>query len=343
MIHVGIDHHKRYSHVNLLDDSGTILWEGRLGNDRSDFEKLKSRFIGDTPVRSVLEAGRNWGPLFDTLDELGMNPILANPLKVRAIAEAKIKTDAIDAQTLAMLLKGDLIPRVYVPTRAVRDQKNLLRHRMYLVKIKTAIKNRVHNLLDRNRQKPPAVSDIFGAWGRAWMKKVALPELDAKLMSADLAMLDSIQAQIKESELWIQETLTADPHLELIRTLPGVGKVLGPVIALEINSIDRFLSAGKLCAYAGLVPSTYSSGGKTHHGGVLAGCNRHLRCAFVEAAWIAIRVSPYFGAFFKRLKARRGTNKSLVAVARKLCEACFHCLRTRTPYREREYRFRGTL
>lgn len=343
MIHVGIDHHKRYSHVNLLDDSGTILWEGRLGNDRSAFESLKARYIGDVPARSVLEAGRNWGPLFDTLEELGLNPILANPLKVRAIAEAEIKTDSIDAQTLAMLLKGDLIPKVHVPTKTIRDQKNLLRHRMYLVKMQTALKNRIHNLLDRNRQKPPAVSDIFGAWGRAWMKEVDLPELDAKLMTTDLAMLDSLKSQIKESEKWIEEALDENPNLRLIRTLPGIGKILGAVIALEVGDINRFLTAGKLCAYAGLVPSTYGSGGKTYHGRILAGCNRHLRCAFVEAAWIAIRVSPYFGAFFKRLKARRGTNKSLVAVARKLCEASFYCLETRTHYRERVYRFRGTL
>ena len=343
MIHVGIDHHKRYSHVNLLDDSGTILWEGRLGNDRSTFESLKAKFIGDTPVRSVLEAGRNWGPLFDTLDELGMNPILANPIKVRAIAEAQIKTDSIDAQTLAMLLKGDLIPMVHVPTKEIRNQKNVLRHRMYLVKMQTALKNRIHNLLDRNRQKPPTVSDIFGAWGRAWMKEVHLPELDAKLLAADLAMLNSIKAQIKESERWIEETLEDNPNLELAQTLPGIGKTLGAVIALEIGDIDRFPTAGKLCAYAGLVPSTHSSGGKTHHGRVLAGCNRHLRRGFTEAAWVTIRISPYFSAFFKRLKSRRGTNKSLVAVARKLCEACFYCLKTRQPYRERVYSFRGTL
>src|SRR6266850_1015098 len=308
MIHIGIDHHKRYSHVNLLDDSGMVLWEGRLGNDSSDFESLKARFIGDAPVRSVLEAGRNWGPLFDTLEELGLNPVLANPIKVRAIAEAQIKTDAIDAQTLAMLLKGNLIPRVHVPTKEVRDQKNLLRHRMYLVKTKTALKNRIHNLLDRNHQKPPAVSDIFGAWGRAWLSNLQLPELDAKLLDADLAMLDALNAQIKETEKWIETALESDRNIELVRTLPGIGKTLGAIIALEIGSVERFPNAAKLSSYAGLVPTTYSSGGKTFHGGLLPGCNRHLRCAFTEAAWVTIRVSPYFGAFFNRLKLRRGTN-----------------------------------
>lgn len=104
------------------------------------------------------------------------------------------------------------------------------------------------------------------------------------------------------------------------------------VVALEIDTVDRFASPAN---------STYSSGGKTSHGGLIPACNHHLRYAFIEAAWIAIRVSPYFDAFFKRLKYRKGSQDAAGAVGRKLCEIAYYCLKQRRDYREKPYQFRS--
>jgi transposase len=135
-----------------------------LQNNSSAFQD----FFGDSsePTRAVLEAGRNWDVIYDLLESIGLQPVLANPLKTRAIAESKIKTDTIDATTLADLLRADLIPEVHVPSVDVRAQKNLLRQRMWLVGLRTMAKNHIHHILDRNHAVMPTCSDIFGKAGR---------------------------------------------------------------------------------------------------------------------------------------------------------------------------------
>ena len=112
-----------------------------------------------------------------------------------------------------------------------------------------------------------------------------------------------------------------------LRTLPGIGKVLGPVIALEIDGIRRFQTADRFCAYAGLVPTTYSSGGRTSHGRMLPFCNRWLKWAFIEAAWVAISCSDYFGGFYRRHRARgKGANEAITITARRLAKIAWKML-----------------
>jgi len=341
MIHIGIDHHKKYSHVVALKDSGEICWDGKLASDREAFEALKDYLPAGEPVQSVLEAGRNWGILYDALEELGMNPKLANPLRMRLIAETFTKTDKIDATTHATILKAGLTPLVHVPSKEVRDQKNLLRQRVWLVKLQTMLKNRIHNILDRNHLKPPEKSDLFGSFGRAWINGLSLRDPDGKLLKSDLGLLDTIRSHIRQTEKWIDEALKENLYIPILLTLPGVGKILAALIALEIDTLERFAAPEKLCSYSGLVNSTYSSGGKTTHGGLIASCNRHLRYAFVEAAWAAARSSPYFEGFFRRLKGRKGAQDAIGATARKLCEITWHCLNKRRDYQEKPYKFRS--
>jgi transposase len=174
MIHIGIDHHKKYSHAVAMTDAGEICWDGRLASDLEAFQALKEALPSNEPVQCVLEAGRNWGILYDALEELGMNPKLANPLQMRLIAETFTKTDKIDATTHATILKAGLTPLVHVPSKEVRDQKNLLRQRIWLVRMQTMLKNRIHNIVDRNHLKAPEKTDLFGSFGRAWMNGLQL-------------------------------------------------------------------------------------------------------------------------------------------------------------------------
>lgn len=340
MIHLGIDHHKKYSHVVAMNDSGIICWDGQLDSTREAFQLLKESLPPNEPMQCVLEAGRNWGILYDALEELEMNPKLANPLKMRLIAETFTKTDKIDATTHAIILKAGLTPLVYVPSKEVRDQKNLLRQRVWLVKLQTMLKNRIHNVLDRNHLTRTETTDVFSAHGRAWMNALNLRDPDGKLLKADLELLDVLRAHIRQTEKWIDEALKENSYLPILMTFPGIGKTLAALIALEINTIERFPSPAKLCSYGGLANSTYSSGGKTFHGGLIPTCNHHLRYAFIEAAWTAVRVSPYFQAFFRRLKNRKGSQDAIGAVGRKICEITWHCLKKTKSYEEKPYQFK---
>lgn len=342
MIHIGIDHHKKYSHAVVMNDQGQIFWDGKLASKLEAFQGLKACLPQGEAVQSVLEAGRNWGILYDALEELGLNPKLANPLKMRLIAETFTKTDKIDATTHAIILKAGLTPLVHVPSKEVRDQKNLLRQRVWLVKMQTMIKNRIHNILDRHHLTVPEKTDLFGSHGRAWMNGLALADPDGKLLRQDLELLDAGCSQIRQTEKWIDETLKENSSIPILLSLPGVGKFFAALIALEIDQIERFDSAAKFSAYCGLVNSTYSSAGKTSHGGLIPSCNHHLRYAFIEAAWTASRVSPYFQAYFRRLKARVGTHAAIGASARKLCEITYFCLKKKRDYQEKPYRFKMT-
>lgn len=340
MIHIGIDHHKKYSYIVAMNDKGQIIWDGECASKPEAFLRLKEFLPKGEAVQSVLEAGRNWGILYDALEELKLNPKLANPLKMRLIAETFTKTDKIDATTHAIILKAGLTPLVHVPSREVRDQKNLLRQRVWLVKIQTMIRNRVHNILDRHHLNKPEKRDLFGNHGRAWMNALDLPDPDGKLLHQDLELLDAVRSHIREVENWIDETLKENSYIPILMSFPGIGKFFAALIALETDRIERFASPGKFCAYSGLVNSTYRSAGKSFHGGMIPGCNHHLRYAFIEAAWTASRISPYFRAFFMRLKARVGTHDAIGACARKLCEITYVCLRQKRSYQEKPYRFK---
>ena len=333
MLYAGVDAHKKYSQVVLTDDHGTKIAQASLSNDPGCFQEFFKQ--ATEPVKAVVEAGRTWGVIYDLLESIGVEPVLANPLKTRAIAEAKIKTDTIDAKTLADLLRADLIPLVHVPSHEVRSQKNLLRQRFWLVELRTRVKNRTHHILDRNHVTLPSCSDLFGKAGRQLMDQIEIPAPDNLLLKAHLELLDYIEKQIDQAERWTKEALKDHPGVARLRTIPGIGKTLAALVALEIDDISRFSVADKLCAYAGLVPTTYASGGKVRHGNLLPACNRWLRWAYVEAAWIAQRISPYCHAYFERIKRRKGANCANTALARRLCEITWHCLMEKRSYEER--------
>jgi len=168
MNYVGIDYHKRYSVVTAIDEKGQVIRTQRLDNQPDPFQAFFSSLDG--PSEAVLEATRTWGVLYDLLEEIdGVEFVMmAHSLKVRAIAEAKIKTDKIDSHTLAQLLRVDLIPAAYIPGKEIRSFKDMIRQRVFLVRMRTRLKNRIHVLLDRRHIPPPPVTDIFGKSGTAY-------------------------------------------------------------------------------------------------------------------------------------------------------------------------------
>lgn len=342
MIHIGIDYHKKFSHAVAMTDLGEIVFDDRIGSSREAFEALRDLLPQGESVQSALEAGPNWGVPFDALEDLGLHPKLSNPLKTKLIGESFVKTDKVDATGIAVMLRAGILPLVHVSPKEVRAQKNLLRQRFWLVRLQTMVKNRIHQVVDRNHVQPPEKTDLFGKHGKAWLNALSLPDSDGNILSTDLKLLDTLRGHILETEKWVEEALQANLNIPILESLPGIGKLLSALIALEIDTIDRFHRPEKLSSYSGLVASTYSSGGKTTHGGLLPTCNHHLRYAFIEAAWTAARVSPYFSAYFRRLRMRKSASVAIPAVARKLCEIAWHCLKKRRGYVEKPYRFNRT-
>ena len=246
MNYVGVDYHKRYSHITVVDNQGSVLRSGRVNNELRDLEEFLGGLEG--PSRAVVEASRTWGVMYDLLDELESisSVTLAHPYKVRAIASAKIKTDAIDAGTLAQLLRADLIPAAYAPSKEARTLREMVRQRIFLVRLRTRIKNRIHTVLDRNRLAVPAVTDLFGKKGMNYLQGVELGGIENEILRECMSLMEQLNNLIHTTEKELARLLGDDPRMQLLLGIPGIGKILAATITLEIDTIARFPSAGDL-------------------------------------------------------------------------------------------------
>jgi len=198
-------------------------------------------------------------------------------------------------------------------------------------------KNRIHQLIDRNHVRIPKVKDLFGATGRKFLQGLNLSGIDQKLLEDHLELLDTLHERIRKTEAWIEKELKDNPLIGVLNTLPGFGKILSALATLEIDDISRFRTPAKFASYCGLIPSTFGSGGKIYHGDLIPTGNRWLRYIFIEASWSALRSSPYCRGYFDRIKYRKGSNTAIVAVARRLSEIAYHCLKGERYYVEHPY------
>jgi len=332
MHYIGVDYHKRYSYLVVKDEQGRVEQRGLVGNDKEELGEFLRPYRSG---KAVLEATRNWGLIYDWLEEMLDEVVLAHPLKTRAIAEAKIKTDKISADILADLLRADLLPRAYVPDRYTREVKNVLRQRMFFVRLQTMVKNRIHIILDRHpevKSGAPDVSDRYGATGMKWLKQLVLTGEDNRLLPSELDLLEVLKRKISESDNWVKELAKRDVRVKLLMDIPGIGPFFSVLIVYEIDDISRFTDEKKLCSYAGLVPSTHASGGKIFHGRITKQGNKWLRWAFVEAVQNAIRGDSELYAYHERIRLRKNTNTATVATARRLLTIVYRVLSQRRPY-----------
>jgi len=333
MWYVGLDIGLRWHYVVVMDAAGQIAQQQRLAHDPVVLQRFFETLEG--PARVVLEATGHWVAVYERIEPYVQEVVLAHPLKVRAIASARIKTDRIDATTLAHLLRTDLIPRAYIPPRPVRAWRELVRHRAFLVRLQTRVKNRVHSLVAKQGLTPPAVSDLFGTAGRAWLAQVVLAEPYGAMRTRYLAVLAHLREQLRDVERTIDATATPLPAAALLETVPGLGQYLALLVLAEIGEIARFPGPKQLVSYAGLCPSTYASGQTLRHGRLTHQGSTWLRWALIEAAThVGRRPGSRLARRFQRLAARRDAKTARVAVARDLCHVIFHMLTKQEPYRE---------
>ena len=331
---IGVDYHKKFTYFVVKDSKGKVLRNGQLPNEKDRVADFLSPFKKDSSA--VIESCRNWCVMHDWLEELVDEVVLANPYKVKAIAEAKIKTDKIDATVLADLLRADMVPTCYVAPREVRDMRNLLRERIFFVRMRTMAKNRIVTIFDRYPEERKGLklqTDIFGKSGRSQFDKVALREADRALIDRELNYIDVVNIFIKEIEEVVEENFKESKNAKTLKTIPGIGKFFSMLIDAEIGDVGRFKNEKSLACYAGLVPSTYSSGGKTHQGRLIKRGNKLLRWAFVEAVVPAISSDERLRFEYDLLRKRMNYNKAKVAMARKLLTIAYNCLKYKKNYK----------
>lgn len=333
MEYLGLDCHKQYSIACKFDDETGEIQHVRLNNRRLEFETL---FSSRKPRRVVLEAGRSAYMIYDIIEDLVPEIVMANPLQVKAIAWAVVKTDKVDAEMLTRLLRADVVPAVHIRARGNRQVLNVLRQRLFWVKVRTMTKNRIHALIDRQseavRESKPRKTDLFEGSGRSWLNQLQLPPPEATLLKDLLAMLDFLHQEIKQSNRRVEELFQSDPIAQRLATIPGLGKFLAVLIRAEVDRLDRFTHEAKFHAYCGLVPTVASSGEKTFSGRLVRGCNQWLKWALIEAVLPAVHSDPAIQRRYRRLADRKPANIAKAATARHLATLVYKIWRQNREY-----------
>jgi transposase len=335
---IGCDAHKKFSVFVAVNEKGHVGEAIRVAHDREAYRK----FLARLPPRSAIavEASGHYSWLVDEMECMGHCPKLCNPLEAKRRMGLTKKTDKLDARGLAILLRNGTVPEVWIPPSELRDQRELLRLRIFLVHLRTRVKNRIHGTLARHNVQIPG-ADLFGVEARLRLG-ARLPELPVHSREAieqELATLDFLEMQIESAEERLEKIMKMSVEADLLKTLPCVGPILSMVLMLEIGKVERFPTAAHLASYAGLVPRVHSSGGHTRMGQVCRNVNRNLKWAFVETGNLVVinqgrLAGTHVVRLYQRIKRAKNHQKAVVAVARHLAEAAWWVLTKQEVYRE---------
>lgn len=259
---------------------------------------------------------------------------LLAPHKMRVIAEPTVKTDKIDARVIAELLRANYLPTCYVPSPAVRQLRELLRQRAFVVELRTMIKNRVHGLLDKLGVKHP-FDNLFTGRGLTFIKSLQLEGMYQLELEECLELLEVLNEREKRSSKLIREIAGDSQDCQLLMTIPGIGYHNALLIMAEMGEVRRFANAEKYVSYCGLVPTVRISEKSRRNGHLTPQGNPWLRWAYVEAAHIARKKSVRLAAHYSRVARKKGMQKAIGAVARELAVISYTMLRTRTEFKDR--------
>lgn len=330
----GLDVHKKVVEACVLDEQGKVKTRLRFGCTRLGLEVFARRCLGPQ-CRVALEATTNTWAIVDILTPLVAEVVVSNPLRTRAIAEAKVKTDKVDARVLAELLYCGYLPRVWQPDAHTRLLRHLTARRAGLVAERTRIKNRLHAVFHQRLMVPPK-GDLFGKAGMHWLKTVDLDEAGRCAVDSELRLLELCEQEIATVTATLVRRAGADPRVKLLITLPGVDVAVAQALLACLGEISRFSDADHAASYVGLTPSTRQSANHCYHGPITKQGNGHARWMLVQAAQHLDRHPGPLGVFFRRLAAKKGRNIAVVATARKLVVIAYHMLSRNEPYRYAE-------
>jgi transposase len=329
--YVGIDIHKEVVVTCIVDEVGKVVQRHWCGCTRDTFEEFGRRYLQPTD-KVALEATTNTWEVVAILKPFVAEVVVSTPFKTKAIAEAKIKTDKVDAEVLAQLLRCNFLPRVWEPPTATQHLRRLTARRATLVMDKTAIKNRLHAVLHQRLIQCP-FKDLFCVQGRQWLRTLSLDTEGRASIDSDLRLLGYIEVEIAEQEQQLARSACDEPRVKLLMTLPGVSLTVAQTVWAVLGEVERFRDADHAASYLGLVPSTHQSGKRCYHGPITKQGHRHARALLVQAAHHVAEHPGPLGAFFRRVAKRRGYNVAVVATARKLAVIAWHMLKANEPYR----------
>jgi transposase len=328
---VGCDVHKRTAVFTILLENGAVEASYNVTVTRESLREFAGRQLsgGD---RLVMEATTNTWAVAEVLRPYVQEIVIGNPLRVRAIAEAKIKTDKVDSRVLAELLRADYLPAVWQPDSETLRLRRLTHRRAALVSDRTRLKNRLHSILHHCLIPLPGF-DLFSTKGRTWLKQIELPEEERLARDSDLRLLEQTEREITQIEEQLAREAWQDKNVRLAMSIPGIDYTVAQTCLAAIGDVSRFPNPKKMSAYLGLNPSTRQSAGHCYHGPITKQGNAHARWLLVQAAQHLGQYRGPLGQTMRRIVKRKNRNVAVVACARKLAVLLWHVLRSGEPFR----------
>jgi transposase len=321
---VGMDIHRTFAEVVFWED-GRLRPHGRVDMTRSGLEGFGRGLTKDDEV--VVEATGNAMAVVRVLSPYVARVIVANPLQVRAIAHARIKTDKIDAGVLAQLRAADFLPEVWVPDAETERSRRLVARRNQVVRHRTRVKNEIHAILAAHLVPPCPHAELFNGPGRAWLAGQVVPDDERAAIDRHLRELDRLGEDLAALDRDVGAAVVDNPDVKRLLTITGVNVTVAAGLVAAVGDVRRFSSPQKLVSYFGLNPRVRQSGlGLAQHGRISKTGRAHARALLVEAAWAAAKAPGPLHAFFVRIRARRGHQVAAVATARKMAVLVWHLL-----------------
>lgn len=329
---IGLDVHREFAQVAIWEN-GVVRQAGQIKTTPEDLRAFAESLGPNDEV--ALEATGNTYAIATLLERHVARVVISNPKKTRAIAEAKVKTDKVDAQILAQLLAADYLPSVWLPDEDTHALRRQVARRAHIVRQRTRLKNQVQAILHRNLVPRCPAADLFGRKGRAWLAEQALPDDERQAVQALLRQLDFYGEELRVIDAELGRVALDREEVRRLMTIPGVDATVALAIVAAVGDFRRFPSPDRLVSYMGLNPRVHQSGGQpASHGRITKQGRAHARGMLVEAAWVAAKIPGPLRAFYERVRGRRGTQIAVVATARKLTVLCWHLV-----VKEQDYAF----
>ena len=332
----GIDLHARSLYVCILDQSSETLLHKEIPANPEALCRLIEPYRTDLVIG--VECMHCWYWVADFCEDNGITFILGHALYMRAIHGGKTKNDRIDSYKIAALMRGGNFPLAYVYPRAMRATRDLLRRRTHIVRHGAELKAHVINTTSQYNL-PPNKVNLKTAGARKQLRSTFdQPEVQRNI-DLDMTILDCYSQELYRLERFIeQQAKQHNPlYLQVLRTVPGIGRVLALTILYEIGDIQRFDSVQKFASYARLVKCKAESAGKSYgtQGNKIG--NAHLKWAFSEAAVLYLKGNPKAQRYLQRLQKRMSKAKALSALAHKLGRAVYFMLKNGTVFNEQRF------
>lgn len=327
---IGMDVHRSFAQVAILD-GGRFTEECRIELDHAAVLDFAQRLRKDDEV--VLEATGNTAGIVRLLTPFVARVVIANPLRVKAIAHALVKTDKVDARILAQLHASGFLPEVWAADDETQNLRRLVSERAALVRSIRRVKSRFQAVLHANLVSGYA-GHLFGKGGRRWLETAPLPKAERDLLARHLDELDWLDAKLEKLDRALARISLDDGRTRKLMSIAGISSVVATAVIAAIGDISRFPSPDRLASYFGLTPRVRQSGDhRAIHGRISKQGNTVARTMLIEAAWSAASVPGPLRAFFLRIKDRKGVNVAAVATARKIAALIWQLLTKEAPYR----------